>query len=76
MSETEYRWPLFWPHIPNKKKLLAEIEDTLNTRWIGQGPKVDVFEKEFKKKFDASYAVAVNSGTAALHLAYTLAGLH
>lgn len=74
MSETEYRWPLFWPHIPDKKKLFAELEDTLDTRWIGQGPKVDLFEKEFKKKFDATYAVAVSSGTAALHLAYTLAG--
>jgi len=75
MPETEYRWPLFWPHIPDKKRLLAEIEDTLNTRWIGQGPKVNIFEEKFKKKFDASHVVAVNSGTAALHLAYTLAEL-
>ncbi len=74
-ENTEYRWPLFWPHIPDKEKLLAELEDTINTRWIGQGPKVDEFEKQFAKKFNASYAVAVNSGTAALHLAYVLAGI-
>ncbi len=71
-ENTEYRWPLFWPHIPSRKHLLAEIEDTLNTRWIGQGPKVNKFEELFKEEYNAKYAVAVNSGTAALHLAYLL----
>ena len=36
--------PLFYPYIP-KEKILKEIEDTLNSRWLGQGPKVDKFEK-------------------------------
>ena len=74
MSE-QYRFPLFWPHVPNKEKLFAELDDTLDTRWIGQGPKVDKFEEAFKTKFGAEYAVAVNSGTSALHLAYILAGI-
>ena len=39
--------PIFYPYIP--KNVDREILDTLKTRWIGQGPKVDKFEKLFKK---------------------------
>lgn len=63
--------PIFWPFIP-KEDILKEIEDTLNSRWIGQGPKVDKFEKEFAKKFGYQYLIFVNSGTSALELAYHL----
>ena len=66
--------PLFWPYIP-KEKILEEISDTLNSRWLGQGPKVDKFEKEFGKKFGYKYPLFVNSGTSALELSYHLLGL-
>mgnify|MGYP001592665871 FL=1 len=66
--------PIFWPHIP-KERILEEIQDTLNGRWLGQGPKVDKFEKEFGKKFGYQYNLFVNSGTSALELAYHLIGL-
>jgi len=66
--------PLFYPSI-NKKECLNELKDTLSGRWIGEGPKVKKFEKEFSKKFGFKYCIAVNSGTAALHLAYILAGI-
>ena len=66
--------PLFWPYIP-KKAILKEIKDTLNSRWLGQGPKVELFEKEFGKKFNYKYPLFVNSGTSALELAYHLIGL-
>lgn len=60
---------LFHPYIP--KKTSKMIKDILKTRWIGQGPKVDEFEKKFKNKFaNKSRCVAVGSGTDALHLAY------
>ena len=36
---------LFYPYIP--KKSLKILEKTLSTRWIGQGPMVDKFEKKF-----------------------------
>jgi pyridoxal phosphate-dependent aminotransferase EpsN len=36
------------------------------------GPQVDAFEEEFCEKIGAQYAVAVSSGTAALHLALKL----
>lgn len=66
--------PIFWPYIP-KKKILMEISGTLNSRWLGQGPKVELFEKEFGKMFGYKYPLFVNSGTAALELAYHLIGL-
>jgi dTDP-4-amino-4,6-dideoxygalactose transaminase len=61
---------LFHPHVP--KKANEYVNDTLNSRWIGQGPKVDLFEKKFVELFGGLNAVAVNSGTSALHLAYSL----
>lgn len=63
--------PLFYPYIP-KKKILKEISDTLSGRWIGQGPKVDLFEKKFGKKMGYKYSVMLNSATSALELSYHL----
>lgn len=67
--------PLFYPPKQDIKEMIGELRDTLKTRWWGQGPKVDRFEKEFGKRFGHKYCVFVNSGTAALHLAYDLAGV-
>jgi perosamine synthetase len=65
---------LFRPHVP--EGALAEIADTLASRWIGQGPKVEAFERSFTEHLAIRYpAVAVGSGTDALHLAYLLAGV-
>jgi perosamine synthetase len=62
------------PHIP--RTALQQIEDTLKSRWIGQGPKVNEFEKRFSEKFgDGHPAISVGSGTDALHLAYILANI-
>jgi len=65
---------LFHPHMPkNAKKYVCEV---LDTRWIGQGPKVDLFEKTFEEKFLSGAAgLSTGSGTDALHLAYLLAGI-
>ena len=41
--------------------------------YIGEGPEVKALEKEFGEKFGFEYVAAVNSGTAALELAYELA---
>jgi dTDP-4-amino-4,6-dideoxygalactose transaminase len=74
LTEDTENIALFKPHIP--KGAVEEIADTLNTRWIGQGPKVERFEKEFAEKFcNSDPGVAVGSGTDALHLAYLLAGI-
>jgi perosamine synthetase len=66
--------PLFYPHIP--EGAIEEVADTLSGRWIGQGPKVDKFEQEFKEKFLGNHeAIAVGSGTDALHLSYLLSDI-
>tara|TARA_Y100000310_G_C20675155_1_gene812610 strand:- start:1121 stop:2323 length:1203 start_codon:yes stop_codon:yes gene_type:complete len=41
---------------------------TLESKWIGSGPKVKLFESEFEKYTHSKFARAVNSCTAALHL--------
>tara|TARA_B110000503_G_scaffold36726_2_gene60074 strand:+ start:1538 stop:2680 length:1143 start_codon:yes stop_codon:yes gene_type:complete len=65
---------LFYPYIP--KKSLKILEKTLSTRWIGQGPMVDKFEKKFSDIFlGGKECVSTGSGTDALHLAYLLAGI-
>ena len=65
---------LFYPHVP--KKAIEAVTEVLQSRWIGQGPKVAQFEKEFEEKFaGGGKAIAVGSGTDALHLSYILAGL-
>ncbi len=58
-----------------KEKWIEALSETFDTRWIGQGPKVDEFEKEFGNKFGYKYCLAVNSGTSALELAYHLIGI-
>ncbi|MEK7208949.1 MAG: UDP-4-amino-4,6-dideoxy-N-acetyl-beta-L-altrosamine transaminase [Patescibacteria group bacterium] len=47
----------------------------LDSSWLTQGPTVERFETGLAKKVAARYAVVVSSGTAALHLAYLVAGL-
>ncbi len=65
---------LFYPHVARKAK--EYVCDTLDSRWIGQGPKVDRFEAAFQSKFKLpGPCVAVGSGTDALHLAYLAAGI-
>ncbi len=48
---------------------IKAVIEVLRSDWITQGHKVAEFEKEFAKYVGARYAVAVNSGTAALHAA-------
>jgi dTDP-4-amino-4,6-dideoxygalactose transaminase len=65
---------LFYPYIPSRAH--AALKKTLNTRWIGQGPIVEKFERKFSKQFlNKNKCLTVGSGTDALHLAYLLAGL-
>jgi len=47
---------------------IDEVLDTLKSDWITTGPKMRYFEDKFKKFIGSKYAVAVNSGTAALHI--------
>ena len=54
---------------------IAEVNDTLRSGWITTGPKVKLFEKEFAKYIGCKHAIAVNSCTAAMHLALETIGI-
>ena len=47
---------------------ISEVVDSLRSGWITSGPKVIRFEEDFKNYIGCSHAVAVNSGTAGLHI--------
>jgi dTDP-4-amino-4,6-dideoxygalactose transaminase len=48
---------------------ISEVVDTLRSGWLTTGPRVALFEREFSEYVDAPQAIAVNSATAALHIA-------
>lgn len=48
---------------------IAEVVDSLKSGWITTGPKVQRFEELLAAATGARHAVAMNSGTAALHVA-------
>lgn len=49
-----------------------EVGKVLNSGYIGQGPKVDGFERDLRKLFNHDYVSTLNSGTSGLHLALHL----
>jgi len=46
-----------------------EVSKVLNSGYVGQGPKVEEFEKQLKEYFNHDYVLTLNAGTSALHLA-------
>jgi dTDP-4-amino-4,6-dideoxygalactose transaminase len=54
---------------------IEEVVDTLRSGWLTMGPKTVKFEEAFARHVSARHAVAVNSCTAALHLALDVAGI-
>jgi len=62
------------PHIGEAE--FAYVEEAFRTNWIAPvGPHLDAFEREFCARFGFGHAVAVSSGTAAIHLALRLLGV-
>ncbi|OFU51727.1 aminotransferase DegT [Corynebacterium sp. HMSC11D10] len=67
--------------IPSAKPIIGDderraVDAVLASGMIAQGPKVEEFENKFGEKALAdSFAVAVNSGTSALHLGLLAAGI-
>jgi dTDP-4-amino-4,6-dideoxygalactose transaminase len=49
-----------------------EVTKVLNSGYIGQGPKVEIFENKLREYFNLDYLVTLNSGTSGLHLALHL----
>lgn len=59
--------PFFRPNIAQAE--IDEVLDTLKSGWLTTGPKTKRFEEEFARSVKAPHAIALNSCTAALHLA-------
>jgi len=55
---------------------LQLVNQVLRSGYLASGPMTEQFEKEFAERFGARHAVAVSSGTAALHLAIIAAGVN
>ena len=54
---------------------IAEVVNTLRSGWLTTGPKVEQFQRGFAAAVSARHAVALNSATAALHLALEAVGV-
>ena len=54
---------------------ILAVADALRSSNLTQGPLVEEFEKDIAQYCGAKYAVAVNSGTSALHIACLAAGV-
>ncbi|MBV8358412.1 MAG: DegT/DnrJ/EryC1/StrS family aminotransferase [Deltaproteobacteria bacterium] len=71
------RRTVFLPfHIPDiGDQEISAVAEVLRSGWLTTGPKVHAFEQAFASYIGVPYAVAVNSCTAALHLALEAIGL-
>lgn len=65
--------PFFRPDIGDSE--VDEVVASLRSGWLTSGPRVRRFEQEFAAAVGATHAMAVNSCTAALHLAVEALGL-
>ena len=65
--------PFALPDISDEE--IEEVVRVLKSGWITTGPKVREFEENFARAIGSKHAIAVNSGTAALHLALEAIGL-
>ena len=65
--------PFYKPSIGEPE--INEVVDCLRSGWLTTGPKTKQFEAEFARYLRGAHAVALNSCTAALHLALEAVGL-
>jgi len=62
------------PHLTGREAEL--VAEAIASNWIAPlGPQVDAFESEFAAVAGVPHAVALSSGTAALHLAFVVLGI-
>lgn len=63
------------PHMSGREHMY--VQQVFDSNWIAPlGPMVDAFEAEFAAMVGAPHALALSSGTAALHLALQLVGVN
>lgn len=64
------------PHMSDEGYENAFIQEAFATNWIAHlGPNVDAFERELAERVGVKAALAVSSGTAAIHLALKAVGV-
>src|SRR5580765_2579738 len=62
------------PHLSGRE--LDYLRDAIDSNWVAPlGPHVDAFEAETSKLTGVPHALALSSGTAALHLALVVLGI-
>jgi dTDP-4-amino-4,6-dideoxygalactose transaminase len=54
---------------------IREVESVLRSGWLGTGPRVSQFQRDFAAYVGAKHALALNSCTAALHLSMLVSGV-
>jgi UDP-4-amino-4-deoxy-L-arabinose-oxoglutarate aminotransferase len=54
---------------------IASVVESLKSGWITTGPKVQAFEKVFRDRLGVPHALALNSGTAGLHVLLAAMGI-
>ncbi len=60
---------------PVTEEDIRAVSDVLRSRWLVQGKNVEAFEADLALYLEVRHAVAVSSGTAALHLALLAMGI-
>jgi perosamine synthetase len=65
--------PFSRPSITDREK--HAVLDVLDSGWLTTGPRAKLFEERFAAKVGSRHAVALNSATAALHLALEAVGV-
>ena len=68
-----WKVPLFRTEISDSDR--AAVDRVLLSGWLTMGPEVEALEEDFSDLVGTDYAVAVSSGTAALHLAMIACGI-
>jgi dTDP-4-amino-4,6-dideoxygalactose transaminase len=64
------------PHMSDEGYEMEYIKEAFDTNWIAPlGPNVTGFENEFAEKINAPCAAALNTGTAAVHMALKAVGV-
>jgi perosamine synthetase len=73
MKASQMQVPYFRPSISEQE--IEAVVACLRSGWLTTGPRVAQFEQEFAEAVRGKHAIAVNSCTAALHLAVEALGL-
>ena len=65
--------PVYRPYTDGKE--IEYLKEVIDSGWWGLGPKTKKFEEKFANYIGVKYAVGLNSGTAALDLAFRCIGI-